>query len=340
MWGERRAEIRPPLFVDTDSNRAYSSMAQGVLSLSVGEPADLTLTLSRHALYGVPMKRFPLALLATLLFVSAVGFAQTKTISGRIVRVVDGDTVILRQLDGREATVRVHGIDAPVSEQPHGEGATKYLTMLALDKEVTADCPKKDQYGRLVCRIISKGADVGQSMLWAGWAWHCKFYQNAQTEADRARYASAEDFAREGRLGLWADASAVAPWEYRQSVKNVREEVADPSDARPQEAGVAGAFLGNRSSGIYHWPGCPNYSDIAPGNRVPFSSREEAERAGYRAARNCKDSQADASTEAGSQAPWSSTHSNSGGTVQVKGYYRKDGTYVRPHTRRAPRRRN
>lgn len=29
----------------------------------------------------------------------------------------------------------------------------------------------------------------------------------------------------------------------------------------------------------------------------------------------------------------------SGGTVQVKGYYRKDGTYVRPHTRSAPRRR-
>jgi endonuclease YncB( thermonuclease family) len=31
---------------------------------------------------------------------------------------------------------------------------------------------------------------------------------------------------------------------------------------------------------------------------------------------------------------------NSGGTVHVKGYYRKDGTYVRPHTRRAPRRKN
>lgn len=28
---------------------------------------------------------------------------------------------------------------------------------------------------------------------------------------------------------------------------------------------------------------------------------------------------------------------SSGGTVHVKGYTRKDGTYVRPHTRRAPR---
>tara|TARA_R110002012_G_scaffold201134_2_gene370100 strand:- start:1247 stop:1657 length:411 start_codon:yes stop_codon:yes gene_type:complete len=28
---------------------------------------------------------------------------------------------------------------------------------------------------------------------------------------------------------------------------------------------------------------------------------------------------------------------NSSGTVQVKGYYRKDGTYVRPHTRSKPK---
>lgn len=33
-----------------------------------------------------------------------------------------------------------------------------------------------------------------------------------------------------------------------------------------------------------------------------------------------------------------STTSSSGGPVQVKGYYRKNGTYVRPHTRSAPRR--
>ena|SRR5687767_13513050 len=33
-----------------------------------------------------------------------------------------------------------------------------------------------------------------------------------------------------------------------------------------------------------------------------------------------------------------SSSSSSGGTVYVKGYYRKDGTYVRPHTRSAPKR--
>lgn len=34
-----------------------------------------------------------------------------------------------------------------------------------------------------------------------------------------------------------------------------------------------------------------------------------------------------------------SPRSSSGGTVNVKGYYRKSGTYVSPHTRSSPRRR-
>jgi len=34
----------------------------------------------------------------------------------------------------------------------------------------------------------------------------------------------------------------------------------------------------------------------------------------------------------------SSSSSTSGGAVHVKGYYRKDGTYVKPHTRSAPKR--
>ena len=48
-----------------------------------------------------------------------------------------------------------------------------------------------------------------------------------------------------------------------------------------------GPVRGNRRSMIYHWPGCPNYDDIADQNRVPFPTAVAAEEAGYRAARNC-----------------------------------------------------
>ncbi|RZJ69813.1 hypothetical protein [Flavobacterium sp.] len=42
-------------------------------------------------------------------------------------------------------------------------------------------------------------------------------------------------------------------------------------------------------------------------------------------------------SSSGSPSTYSS--SSSGKTVNVKGYYRKNGTYVQPHTRSAPRRR-
>lgn len=57
--------------------------------------------------------------------------------------------------------------------------------------------------------------------------------------------------------------------------------------AREAASPMSGSIRGNKRSMIYHWPGCPNYDDVAPHNRVPFQTREDAEKAGYRAARNC-----------------------------------------------------
>ena len=45
--------------------------------------------------------------------------------------------------------------------------------------------------------------------------------------------------------------------------------------------------IGNRKSHIYHRPDCPNYSQVAPHNRVAFNNTAEAEAAGYRVAGNC-----------------------------------------------------
>jgi phosphatidylserine/phosphatidylglycerophosphate/cardiolipin synthase-like enzyme len=45
--------------------------------------------------------------------------------------------------------------------------------------------------------------------------------------------------------------------------------------------------IGNKRSRIYAWPGCGSYDKMSPANRVEFRSREAAEQAGYRAAKNC-----------------------------------------------------
>ncbi len=44
---------------------------------------------------------------------------------------------------------------------------------------------------------------------------------------------------------------------------------------------------GNNQSRIYHLPKCPNYNDIAERNIVWFKTKEEAEKATFRIAKNC-----------------------------------------------------
>jgi hypothetical protein len=44
--------------------------------------------------------------------------------------------------------------------------------------------------------------------------------------------------------------------------------------------------LGNKNSKIYQLSNCPNYNDIAPQNRVPFKTEDEAQKAGFRKAKN------------------------------------------------------
>ena len=46
-----------------------------------------------------------------------------------------------------------------------------------------------------------------------------RFNERDQSPVDRRVYADAENAARASRVGLWADAKAVPPWEYRRQKK-------------------------------------------------------------------------------------------------------------------------
>src|SRR5216684_1982337 len=120
----------------------------------------------------------------------------------------------------------------------------------------------------------------------AGLAWHYKQFQRRQSATDRATYGAAEDAARRAHIGLWADAHPVQPQDFRHRTQSPM--CLDNNDHRIAcSEGYDGPVRGNMRSHIYHWPGCPNYNDIAEHNRVEFANAIAAEKAGYRAALNC-----------------------------------------------------
>lgn len=43
----------------------------------------------------------------------------------------------------------------------------------------------------------------------------------------------------------------------------------------------------NKSSGVYHVPGCTSYHKVSEYNREHFCTEEDAQKSGYRNAKNC-----------------------------------------------------
>ena len=82
-------------------------------------------------------------------------------------------------------------------------------------KGVTLDCGKTDKYRREVCVVMVDGQDANLAQVKAGMAWWCRKYQKEQTPRQRAEYEAAEATAKSGRVGLWDDADAVPPREWR-----------------------------------------------------------------------------------------------------------------------------
>jgi len=220
--------------------------------------------------------------------------AQSATVlTGKVVAIVDGDTIDVLDGDRKTHRVRLAGIDAPESRQAFGARSTQNLAALLRGSAVRVEWYKLDDWQRLVGKVLKNDQDICLEQVRAGFAWHFKRYEDEQSEADRRIYDAAEKDARSAKKGLWKDLIPLEPWLFRErnhpQASKFIPDVPDKSGA-PEVAAVAeeGNIRGNRRSMIYHWPGCPNYDDIAFHNRVPFRTRDEAERAGYRAARNCR----------------------------------------------------
>jgi endonuclease YncB( thermonuclease family) len=145
------------------------------------------------------------------------------SLTGRVTRIADGDTLTLLDAMNVQHRIRLQGIDAPESHQAFGTQSKKTLSDLVFDREVTAVCDKTDQYGRLVCKIVVGDRDINLEQIRAGMAWHYKDYEREQSPADRELYARAEDDARAARRGLWRDANPTEPSEFRREERRERE---------------------------------------------------------------------------------------------------------------------
>ena len=164
-----------------------------------------------------------LAQLLGLLLAVVAPRAGAAEMTGRVVGIIDGDTIDVLMPGFQVARVRLAGIDAPERGQAFGTAAKAALSELVFARQVVVHWKKRDRYERLVGKVTVLGADANLAMVARGMAWHYVRFEAEQERGDRAAYAQAEREAREQRRGLWADPRPVAPWDHRKTHGEARE---------------------------------------------------------------------------------------------------------------------
>lgn len=218
--------------------------------------------------------------LALLLLVCLPSFSVASDFSGRVVAVLDGDTIEV--LHNRTTTrIRLAGIDCPEKKQPFGQRAKQATSALSFGQHVTVHSAGKDRYGRTVGTVeLPNETNLNYELVRQGWCWWFRKYSPSDTELE-----SLERAARQAQKGLWIDPKPVPPWEYRKAKRGQKNPNPSPNSRASKRTYTV--IIGNRDNGLYHRPHCPGYGQIALENRVEFASETEAAAAGYHLAWNC-----------------------------------------------------
>jgi endonuclease YncB( thermonuclease family) len=149
--------------------------------------------------------------LLVMMTVGAGTFAfEQNELSGKVVSVIDGNTIELMADDNESYKIMLFGIDSPELEQEFGEKAQRFLQKLILDKKVSVTIQGKDRWGnRLGIILIDGKVDPRFDLLEAGLAWTAE--RNPIEELETVK-----EKAREKGKGLWKEKDPTPPWIFRR----------------------------------------------------------------------------------------------------------------------------
>ena len=219
-------------------------------------------------------KLFLLALLPLCLLIGCIPqqFERSNAYQATIARVIDGDTVHLKNTVLGTKKVRLLSIDAPETnyrgekQSPHGEEAKQHLqSLLPAGSRVTlyVDQEATDDYGRLLAHIKKGNRNINQQMLADGYAVTYFLYPNVMHFSS---YQQAYVDARQHHRGIWNKQNRLPelPYVFRQRV----------SQQKPSK------YVGDYERKEYVQP--EQYEQIPIERRLFFFTERDAKSAGYK----------------------------------------------------------
>ena len=146
------------------------------------------------------------------LFLLILAPSVQASLTGRVVGVIDGDTVVVLTTSERTVRVRLAGIDAPEKGQPFGQRARQFLASRVAGRVVEVAGDSRDRYDRILGTLWADGSDINAELVCGGLAWAYRVRDVALNPA----YLQCENVAREEKKGLWQAPSPVPPWQWRK----------------------------------------------------------------------------------------------------------------------------
>ena len=191
-------------------------------------------------------------ILSLSVFLSLAIFAFTgstsaqMTISGEIIDVIDGKTVLVAIPSGKVKVVLQY-IDVPETGQQMSDTVREHLRQLAVGKSVKYR-PKTLLRDRAIGQLKIKELDISQQMLRDGAAWHVPFQGSGQEIAEHAAYALTEAAAKNEKLGVWSIPGLKPAWEFRADREIAKQKEQNAYYSRPKNSSTATRFNARNKS--------------------------------------------------------------------------------------------
>ena len=145
-----------------------------------------------------------------LFLLCAQTFAQTLT--GKVIGIKDGDTVVVIDAANIQTTLRLAEVDCPEKAQAFGNKAKQFTSDQVYLKEVKYIVTDTDRYGRSIAKIYyDDNKYLSAEIIKNGFGWQYKQYSTSKL------LASLEQEARQNKRGLWVDPNPVYPSDFRRS---------------------------------------------------------------------------------------------------------------------------
>ena len=148
-----------------------------------------------------------------------INISHADEYKGTVLKVIDGDTILVLTSTNKRNKVRLSYIDAPETKpvQKYGKSSKIFLEKIILNQNIIINTEENDRYGRQLGEVYlythDKRVFINAKMIKSGNAWvYIKYRSNTYL-------LNLEEHARTNKLGLWAHPPFIEPWVFRKKNK-------------------------------------------------------------------------------------------------------------------------